>query len=216
METATQLDWSCTPTATRHPTDDHDWQQDDDVHVVLGENRWKSIVLMGKEPYFAPFALSKGVREYTAWTALLRHTGIVAPKEDGPTTAKTSIVAEREALKTEVYGLLKTAGTYNWDGDGALAVTPEIVSVAQKFVDKLPSHLGEPDVSATPQGEVDFDWVINSDVMLTVSIGASNEIAFAGLFHGARLNGREPWTGVLPQFVDCCFERLHNSLDKWP
>ena len=44
-------------------------------------------------------------------------------------------------------------------------------------------------MAATPHGEVDFDWVIDRSVMLTVSVGPSKEIAFAGLFHGARLNG---------------------------
>ena len=120
---------------------------------------------------------------------------------------------EGVSLKREVHGLLKDAGTEDWDGEGALALAPETVAIAKKLIDEFPPHIGRPDVDATPHGEVDFDWVIARDVMLTISVGPSKEIAFAGLFHGARLNGCEPWKGTLPQFVNCCFERLSDAQD---
>ena len=115
---------------------------------------------------------------------------------------------ERASLKREVHSLLEEAGTEDWDGEGALALAPKTVALAKKLIDAFPSHIGRPDVNATPHGEVDFDWVIDRDVMLTISVGPSKEIAFAGLFHSARLNGCELWKGKLPQFVNCCFERL--------
>ena len=121
---------------------------------------------------------------------------------------------DRESLKQEVHGLLEEAGTEDWDGEGALALDPETVVVAQKLIDHFPSHVVRPDVAATPHGEVDFDWIVSQNVMLTVSVCPSGEIAFAGLFHDARLNGREPWTGALPQFVGCCFERLRESQSR--
>ena len=97
---------------------------------------------------------------------------------------------ERTSLKREVHSLLEDAGIEDWDGKGALA--PETVNIAQILIDEFPPHVSRPDVNATPHGEVDFDWVIDRNVMLTVSVGPSKEIAFAGLFHGARLNGCEP------------------------
>ena len=118
---------------------------------------------------------------------------------------------DRESLKQEVYELLKHAGTENWDEEGALALDPVTVDTAQRLIDKFPSYIVRPDVAATPHGEIDFDWVVSRDVMLTVSICPSKEIAFAGLFHGAQLRGREQWIGALPQFVNCCFERLRES-----
>ena len=93
---------------------------------------------------------------------------------------------ERASLKREVHGLLEDAGTEDWDGEGALALAPETVAIAQKLIDEFPPLVGKPDVAATPHGEVDFDWVIARNVMLTISVGPSKEIAFAGLFHGAR------------------------------
>ncbi len=118
---------------------------------------------------------------------------------------------ERASLKREVHSLLKDARTEDWDGEGALALAPETADLAQKLIDEFPPHFSRPDVNATPHGEVDFDWVIDRNVMLTVSVGPSKEITFAGLFHGARLNGCEPWEGMLPQFVNSCFERLRET-----
>ncbi len=119
--------------------------------------------------------------------------------------------ADGESLKQEVYALLKHAGAENWDGEGALALAPGTVDIAQQLIDGFPGYIARPDVAATPHGEVDFDWVIAQDVMVTVSVGPSGEIAFSGMFRGARLNGSESWTGKLPQFVRCCFERLRSS-----
>ena len=115
---------------------------------------------------------------------------------------------ERTSLKREVHSLLEDAGTEDWDGEDALALAPETVAIAQKLIDEFLPHVGRPDIAATPHGEVDFDWVIDRNLMLTISVGPPKEIAFAGLFHGARLSSCEPREGMLPQFVDSCFERL--------
>ena len=117
---------------------------------------------------------------------------------------------EREDLKQEVNELLESAGEENWDGEGALAITLSTVAIAQRLIDEFPGYVGNPDVAATPHGEIDFDWVIGQDTMLTVSVGPSNQIAFAGIFHTTRLHGSEDWGGTLPHFVNCCFERIRE------
>lgn len=118
--------------------------------------------------------------------------------------------AVRRRLKNEIRLLLKDAGVENWDGEGALALSSDTVDIAQRLVDSFPNDIGIPEVTATPQGEVDFDWDVDDETMLTVSVGPSNEIAFTGLFQNARLRGSEPWANVLPEFVNCCFERLRQ------
>lgn len=115
------------------------------------------------------------------------------------------------SLKKEIGDLLEEAGVDNWDGEGATALDEDTVLTARMVVDELPNYAGRPDVSATPHGEVDFDWVKRQDLMLTVSVGpGGKEIAFAGLFYGARLSGHDSWTGKLPRTVHCCFERLRD------
>ena len=117
----------------------------------------------------------------------------------------------KESIKRKVHELIEHAGTDDWDGDGALALAANTVEIAQELVDSFPIDVDVPDIAATPHGEVDFDWIIDRGLMLTVSVGSSNEIAFAGLFRGARLEGSEPWKGTLPHFIHCCFERLREA-----
>lgn len=135
----------------------------------------------------------------------------------GPTlgSADTLSGEVQVSLKKEIRELFEEAGVEDWDGEGAQALDEDTVLTARKVVDELPNYAGRPDVSATPHGEVDFDWVIKQDLMLTVSVGpGGKEIAYAGLFNGGRLSGCDPWTGKLPRFVRCCFERLRDCLNK--
>ena len=122
--------------------------------------------------------------------------------------------AERASLKEEVSSLVDDAGEENWDGEGALALAPETVDIARRMIDGFPVDTGRPDVSATPHGEVDFDWIIDRNRMLTLSVGPSGSIAFSGLFGDARVNGREPWKGRLPQRVHCCLQRLRKARNE--
>ncbi len=119
--------------------------------------------------------------------------------------------ARRASLREEVSSLLRKAGKEDWDGEGAARLEDETVAMAQELIDRFPDDavLSEfLDVDVTSQGEVDFDWVVDRNTMLTVSVLSSRGIVFSGLFHGAKVSGCEPWQKVLPQFVACCFERL--------
>ena len=117
-------------------------------------------------------------------------------------------IPERESLKQEVNELLESAGSENWDGEGALAITPGLVRIAHEVIEKLPIYAAKPDVEATPHGEIDFDWVVDQNTMLTVSVAPPNVVAFAGTFPEARLAGKEEWAGELPHFVECCLKRI--------
>ena len=119
---------------------------------------------------------------------------------------------EKLSIKQSVANLLITAGQEDWDGENALAVSSRTVGIAVKFVDLLPGFLAPPNVSASPQGEIDFTWDISKNAMLTVSVCPSDEIAFAGVFKDLKLYGARPWTEMfLPYPVQFCFEMLKES-----
>ena len=109
--------------------------------------------------------------------------------------------------------LLETAGKPDWDNAGALALEPQTVALAQNFIENFPISilsLPIPDISATPDGEIDFDWMLEQDIMLTIGICPTGEITFAGTFGNAELSGKEPWveSDPLPFFVEACLEKL--------
>lgn len=125
----------------------------------------------------------------------------------------------RADLHAELDKILEHAGEPNRDGEDARAVAPRTVEIAKAVLAKLPecvlaSEL-DPDVSATPQGEVDFDWVTPCNAMLTVGIGPDGDIAFAGTFtDDEQVRGRAPWNGAIPAYVEGCFRRLRDCLSE--
>ncbi len=125
-----------------------------------------------------------------------------------PTQAHT--VGER--VKLAIQDIAREASHENWDGDGGLAVQPETVGIAKRFAELVHAETPAPDVAATPQGEIDFDWAISRDLMLTVSVGADRDIAFAGVFEGDRLSGQERWSSAMPGGVAYCLDRLLHCL----
>lgn len=116
----------------------------------------------------------------------------------------------RQQLEQEVHELLESAGKENWDGEGADALSSTTVETAKKLIGTFPPYIDTPDVSATPHGRVSFDWFVDRDTMLIVSVGPSNDIAFAGSLQTTELNGSAPWTNELPPFVRCWFEQLRD------
>ena len=119
----------------------------------------------------------------------------------------------QDQLRQEVDELLETAGVENWDGEGALAVKQETAEIAKQLISYFPDDIEEPDVEATPRGEVDFDWILSKEAMLTVSVGPSGDITFVGSFRSVDFNGTEPWANKLPCFIHCGFEQLRSLSD---
>ena len=118
---------------------------------------------------------------------------------------------DRTSLKHEIRSLLTTSENEKRDGKNVRAISAETVGIAERIVDLFPSDVDNPTLTATPHGEVDFDWVIDRDVMLTISIGPAGDIAFAALIKTLHLNATEPWEGVLPNLVIGAFEHLKKA-----
>ncbi len=114
---------------------------------------------------------------------------------------------QRYEVKESVRKLLKIAGEENWDREDALPILPENVEIAQSVVDLFPSSDFLPEVSATPHGEIDFDWIISKNIMLTLSVCPTGRIAYSGIF---TIEGSEKWNGQLPSDVVCWLAGLQK------
>lgn len=148
---------------------------------------------LAQSPDSAPVLLGEGqgsVAEHDAWSRVLWN---------------------RESLKRDVLALAAETSEEGWDDEGALALSSETVAIASDLADLIPLNAPKPDVDATPHGEIDFDWTIEPGLGVTISVGPEGDIAFAGTFRGAELSGKEPWTGALPGFVECCLDRLQRE-----
>ena len=116
-------------------------------------------------------------------------------------------------IKLSVNELLEIAGKENWDGEDALPVTPGTVQLAKRFVHLLPEFIDPPHVYASPVREINFEWFVSKDVMLTVSVCPSEEIAFASIFNDLEIHGEKSWAegDPLPSPILNCFDMLRKS-----
>ena len=115
-------------------------------------------------------------------------------------------------LQGQITGLLEHHGYHDWDGEDADPLAESTVKVACEVAELFP-RIVPTDISATPHGEVDFDWVVDRETMLTVSVGppTKHEIAYAAIFNGGRVSGQELWVGSLPRMILCCFHKLFTE-----
>ena len=77
----------------------------------------------------------------------------------------------------------------NWDGYGASPVTEETVRQAKKLVKSLPDTNPSPSIGADPDGEISFDWYVDPNWNLTLSIGGTGRVSFSGFFGEGRIRG---------------------------
>ena len=121
------------------------------------------------------------------------------------------IQPQKDAVQ-QIKQLAQTAGRDNWDGEGAIKVSPETVKVACELVATFPHNVlgGDMDIDATPFGSIDFGWVLERDVMMNIIVLPSSEIGFAYSAHGDRNDGKEPWDGTIPHPISEAFDKVFN------
>ena len=119
-----------------------------------------------------------------------------------------------QRLARDIETISNQAKEANWDGEDSLPVAPETEMVAKKLVRLFPPISRVPDVSASPNGEIDLDWAVERHVMLTVSVCPPPEhyILFVANMEKSEFRGKEPWEDKLPQLIKCCFERMKGWL----
>ena len=89
-----------------------------------------------------------------------------------------------------------------WDGYDAPAASYESYLRAKRFIQALPANFPAPEIALDPDGEVSLEWFLAPGRVFTVSIGANNELTYAGKFSPTRkTHGTEPFTGQVPRVV---------------
>ena len=95
----------------------------------------------------------------------------------------------------------------NWDGQGALVITDQVIAIAKKVVGALfailPKSTPAPDLIPEADGEICISWVVDSDRILSISVGAHGKINFAGQFgKEGGIHGWQPIDTTSPSALD--------------
>jgi hypothetical protein len=83
-----------------------------------------------------------------------------------------------------------------WDGYHAIPVSQETVVSALAFIRTIPLDLPLPELSATPGGEITFEWAQTSRRIVTVAVAGTGELHYAGLNGTKKSFGSYPLNGV--------------------
>lgn len=85
------------------------------------------------------------------------------------------------AAISELIGLANECAEPEWDGEVAAAIDPLAVANAEDFVRALQEDALLPEFAPEPDGAISLDWMHSRHRRFTVSIGASNRLAYAWL-----------------------------------
>ena len=90
----------------------------------------------------------------------------------------------------------------NWDAAGGQAIDLGAMARTEAFLRALPSNVRMPECSPEPDGSICLDWSASRRRLFSVSVGATDRIAFAWLDGSDRGRGVARFDGrVVPEHV---------------
>lgn len=96
----------------------------------------------------------------------------------------------------------------DWDGYGAKSVSSSVYEIAKKFLISLPPGTQQPEIAADPDGEIAFEWLVGPGRTLSISIGETGILSYAGIFDEVEVSGTEHFKERLPS-------RIAELLCRW-
>src|SRR5574341_303592 len=105
----------------------------------------------------------------------------------------------------------QAAARPDWDGYGAVPVSAAVVWAAERLLSAIPEAWPSPEIAADPDGEISFEWARGPHWVFTVSVAASGQLSYAGLFGSSRVHGVETFAGTLPEAIVVGLARLFGS-----
>jgi hypothetical protein len=82
---------------------------------------------------------------------------------------------------SELWALANECSQQGWDGEDGRPIDPEAIHRAIELIRSLPDYIPLPEFAPEPDGAVSLDWIRTRNRVLSVSVGASDRLAFAWL-----------------------------------
>jgi hypothetical protein len=127
------------------------------------------------------------------------HTALTTARE--ATGRWTDLIVALDNARTD-------AAASDWDGDGGHSIIAGSYSEARRFLELLPDAFPSPLIGVDADGEVTFEWIVGAQAAFSISVSPSGDLANAGLFGLARVQGREPFGARIPRSILTSLQRL--------
>lgn len=107
-------------------------------------------------------------------------------------------------------GIGERCREFNWDGEGADAVTGDVLDEAMKIAAMLPASFPFPEIEADPDGSITFVWRPRRNHVFLASVYGKRHLVYAG-FSGSRseVHGTEIIGSSLPAVVTNFLQTLY-------
>jgi hypothetical protein len=105
--------------------------------------------------------------------------------------SKQKAISMRDNVSNELLTVYFNCRKDNWDGYGAAKILPETVENCTKFIASFENSQFEGcELSPETDGEMAFEWYGEEGSILSISVGSSGSLAFAGRFSDTnKVNG---------------------------
>lgn len=138
--------------------------------------------------------------------------GSIVRDESGLVSEQSIVMTDTKAAIRKLVGEAYEDGKVpGWDGYDALPVSYDALRSAMRFGDAL--AIGRtvlPEVVPEADGCIEFDWRIDDDNLLSVSVDGNNQVSYVGISDGKEYSGK--------YCFDLCStfpERLMNGLAQF-
>ena len=116
-------------------------------------------------------------------------------------------------------GIRDECQTADWDAQGAIAITDQVIAIAEKVVGALfalvPKGTLPPDLIPEADGEICISWSVDTGRLLSLSVGAHGKINFAGLFgKEGGIHGWQPIDATSPSALDESLQEVAKYLGR--
>lgn len=116
--------------------------------------------------------------------------------------------AEWERLQEDFSEIETGRAKDNWDGEGASRISKKTLTQAQRFIGFFPAYLPLPEVAAEPDGHISFDWFIDSNFLLSISIDSKGNLYYAGRFGEVKFHNKNKLDQEIPAKIMGHIERF--------
>lgn len=116
----------------------------------------------------------------------------------------------KERLAQELSNLLDPEIVSSWHGAEAKSVHIGALNAALRFLSMLPpAVLANVEVSPDTDGAISFDWYVNNDKQLSISLGAHGELHYAAILGSVeRVSGRLLFDDSIPEEIVRLLRRI--------
>lgn len=114
----------------------------------------------------------------------------------------------KNMLKNELDEIYNECSGENWDGFGANPVKNETYKEARNFISLIPLKYMSPKIIPEPNGDIAFEWFVDSNNVLVISFEGKNTITYVCALNGQVISDVLEFNDIFPSIITSYFDYI--------